>query len=355
MGSERTRNLRAVAARTPRAVGTALAGLALAVGLSASPAAAATEGNWINEGGSARSPEALSAVWYGGQVFEVTRGEDNRIWSRYGGGAWQPVPGNAHTRHRPEVVSFAGDSPTRRLIAFHVGDDGFVYYNVVQDLNANRWSGWTRIDSALRTYGEIRVIRGPGQILLSTVVNNRVYDQEIRGSLGQLHFTGWMPQQEPRVWSLDSTNNFTFTTGEQEFYAARGLTNRVYLARTSPRNRANAHYTELPGGGECESVAIGRGGDPAHLATSAFDPGYAAQQNMAIGCISPNDHQLYLNRSSDGGNNWSGWAHSSGGPSPSGAAPEIHGFPGGEVFAVLSWGSETAPFKRHMIVMKRVM
>ncbi|MFE4512975.1 hypothetical protein ACFRMQ_02090 [Kitasatospora sp. NPDC056783] len=47
--------------------------------------------------------------------------------------------------------------------------------------------------------------------------------------------------------------------------------------------------------------------------------------------------------------------HRSPSPSPSSAAPEIHGFPGGEVFAVLSWGSDTAPFTRHMIVMKRVM
>ncbi|MFF1785158.1 hypothetical protein ACFVX9_01680 [Kitasatospora sp. NPDC058243] len=154
---------------------------------------------------------------------------------------------------------------------------------------------------------------------------------------------------------LRLSDSFTFTAGEQEFYVSRGLTNSVRIARTRPGDGRNARYTELPGGGRCESLAIGRGGDPGHLATSPFDPGYAAQQNMAIGCISPNDHQLYLNRSTDGGNTWSGWAHSTGGPSPSDAAPEIHGFPGGEVFAVLSWGSDTAPFKRHMIVMKRVM
>ncbi|MFD7583884.1 hypothetical protein ACFV84_00355 [Kitasatospora sp. NPDC059811] len=252
MGSERMRGRRAVVARAPRVAVAVLAGLSLAVGLTASPAAAATtEGNWINEGGPARSPSAMTALWHDNETYEAARGEDDRIWWRHGNGAWQLMPGNARA---------------------------------------------------------VRI-----------------------------------------------TSNFTFTAGEQEFYVSRGLTNSVRIARTRPGDGRNARYTELPGGGRCESLAIGRGGDPGHLATSPFDPGYAAQQNMAIGCISPNDHQLYLNRSTDGGNTWSGWSHSTGGPSPSDAAPEIHGFPGGEVFAVLSWGSDTAPFKRHMIVMKRVM
>lgn len=51
---------------------------------------------------------------------------------------------------------------------------------------------------------------------------------------------------------------------------------------------------------------------------------------MVICCIGPNNHQPHPNRSSDGGSNQSGWAHSYGGPSPCGAAAEIHGLPGRE-------------------------
>ncbi|MFB7553863.1 hypothetical protein [Streptomyces sp. NPDC056154] len=354
MGSERTR-LCAVRARAPRVAGVVLAGLGLVVGLSASPAAAATEGDWINEGGPARSADALDTAWYNGQFVEIARGEDNRIWWRYGNRPWRLMPGNARTHVRPEAVAYPIRGASRFLVVFHTGDDGFAYYSFLQDPNSGRWSGWSRVPGSLRTHNRVAASYSDDGLTLSTIVNDRIYQQHMDYRDGQAHFRAdWERLQSPLVLSMDVTDAFTFTQGEQEFYAAKGLTNEVLVARKRRGDR-NARFTELPGGARCESVAIGRGGDPAHLATSPFDPGYAAQQNMAIGCISPNDHQLYLNRSTDGGNNWSGWAHSSGGPSPSGAAPEIHGFLGGEVFAVLSWGSNTAPFKRHMMVMKRVM
>ncbi|MFD4397758.1 hypothetical protein [Kitasatospora sp. NPDC058478] len=356
MGSERMRGRRAVVARAPHVAVAVLAGLGLTVGLTASPAAAATtEGNWINEGGPARSPSAMTALWHDGGTYEAARGEDDRIWWRHGNGAWQLMPGNARTHLPPTLAVGDVDARTQRLVMFRVGDDGAAYYSFLQDRNTNRWTGWSRVPGSLYLTGEVSATYSTNGIQLATAAGNRPYTQQMYLRPGRPLFRPDWAVQDIDTRELRLSDSFTFTAGEQEFYASRGLTNTVSIARTRPGDGRNARYTELPGGGRCESLAIGRGGDPGHLATSPFDPGYAAQQNMAIGCISPNDHQLYLNRSTDGGNTWSGWAHSTGGPSPSDAAPEIHGFPGGEVFAVLSWGNDTAPFKRHMIVMKRVM
>ncbi|MFF3787245.1 hypothetical protein [Streptomyces sp. NPDC001933] len=331
-----------------------MAGFGLVVGLSAPPAAA-TEGGWINEGGAARSPSAMTALWHDGGTYEAARGEDDQIWWRFGNGSWQRMPGNSGTRRPPTLAVADVDARTQRVIMFRVGDDGAGYYSLLEDRDANRWTGWRRIPGDLRLTARISATYTTSGVELATENNGWLYTQRMDLRSGLPRFQPEWEIQRFRGSDVGVTSNFTFSAGEQTFYASRGLTNTVRIARTRPGDGRNARYIDLPGGGRCESVAIGRGGDPGHLATSPFDPGYAAQQNMAIGCISPGDRQLYLNRSTDGGNTWSGWAHSSGGPSPSSAAPEIHGFPGGEVFAVLSWGSNTAPFKRHMIVMKRVM
>ncbi|MFF1785157.1 hypothetical protein ACFVX9_01675 [Kitasatospora sp. NPDC058243] len=154
MGSERMRGRRAVVARAPRVAVAVLAGLGLAVGLTASPAVAATtEGNWINEGGPARSPSAMTALWHDNETYEAARGEDDRIWWRHGNGAWQLMPGNARTHLPPTLAVGDVDARTQRLVMFRVGDDGAAYYSFLQDRNTNRWTGWSRVPGALYLTG----------------------------------------------------------------------------------------------------------------------------------------------------------------------------------------------------------
>ncbi|WP_432129314.1 hypothetical protein [Streptomyces sp. bgisy082] len=133
-----------------------------------------------------------------------------------------------------------------------------------------------------------------------------------------------------------------------------GLDRNIWTSHMSLDNLTNATYTAVPGYAQCESVGLGRGG-PEQLVTDRSNPAWRAQRNVTLGCISPNGHQLYLNRSTGGGHTWQGWNHSTGSPSPSDAAPVIEGAPGGGVFVGVSWGNDTAPFSRHMVVNKRVL
>ncbi|MEU8648676.1 hypothetical protein [Streptomyces sp. NPDC048737] len=346
----------------PRAWVALLAGLALLLGVSAGPAAA-TEGSWINEGGDARSPDALSAQWFRGDLYEVVRGNDNQIWWRYRNGAWQVMPGGARTYHRPEVVSLlnigTGGLQDSRLVVFHVGTDGVVYYSILRGAAGNLWSDWDNVPGNFRTNNGITTASGINNVVLYTVRDQQVYvhNMELWNGAPSFPLGDWGTQHSPRVHGMVasvSTYSRSISTNIMNFEVARGLNDRVYVSRsrTDMNSVRNASFTELPGGGECESVAVGRGG-PTSPTTNTNDPDYQAQQNLAIGCISPNDHELWVNRSTDGGQNFTGWSRASTGAAAT-ASPEIHGAPGGEVFAVLSWGGDT-PFKQRMIVMKRII
>lgn len=349
--------------RLPRVCVALLAGLLLLLGFPSS-AAVAAEGSWINEGGDARSPDALSAQWFQGDLYEVVRGEDNQIWWRYRNGAWQVMPGGARTNQRPEVISLlnvgTGGLQNSRLIVFHVGTNGVVYYSILRGAAGNLWSDWENVPGQFRTNTGITASTGVNNAVLYTVRDQQVYVQSMELWNGAPSFPlgEWGTQHDPRVHGMVasvSTYTSSISTNIMSFEVARGLNNHVYIARTrTDRNSVqNASFAELPGGGECESVAVGRGG-PASPTTTTNDPAYQAQQNLAIGCVSPNDHELWVNRSTDGGQNFTGWSRTTTGAAAS-ATPEIHGAPGGEVFAVLSWGGNNSPFKQHMVVMKRII
>ncbi|WP_314617346.1 hypothetical protein [Streptomyces stackebrandtii] len=345
------------AARLPVVALTTLT-LLLTAGLSP---ATATEGQWLNEGGPARSAEAMASDWFRGDNYQFVRGEDNQIWWRYANGSWRVMPGNGRTHHRPEVTVIE-DEAGPHLVVFHTGDNGEVYYSLLGGAAGNIWSPWTQLGHVGTSNG-ISAAGFRNSARLTTVVGDRVWVAEMTMSNGRVT-TGpyWRPQTHPRVFTASRyihapiiTNDGVSIAREVELMdAIIGWDRNVWISHTSLDNFTNATYAAVPGNAQCESVSLGRGG-PEQLVTDRNNPAWRAQRNVVLGCISPNDHQLWLNRSTDGGYTWQGWNHSTGGPSPSDAAPSIEGAPGGEVFAGISWGNDTAPFSRHMVVNKRVL
>ncbi|WP_030241839.1 hypothetical protein [Streptomyces sp. NRRL S-350] len=354
--------------RLARALISLLAGLTLLLGYSVAPASA-TEGDWINEGGPARSAEAMSAAVFQGDRFEILRGTDNRIWWRYRNGEWRVMPGGGITEHRPELAVILNGS-TPRLAAFHLGTSREVYYSFLGGAAGNIWSPWAQVRGTAHASGNLVASSGVMGILLTTIRDNRVIVQEMRYRSGQLYFEpDWETMDDvhthdrtlyysQQVTLQSQVVNHRVTVNDRDYDTSVvvGRDQHVYIAHTiaDADGLRGGVYSELPGGGLCESVAIGRGGDEVPTSDPG-DPAYAAQQNVSIACISPQDHTLWVNRSSNGGFAWSGWSRTAGGNAYSTAGPEVDGDPGGQVFANISWsGGENSNLKQRMILMKRI-
>ncbi|CAM5661625.1 hypothetical protein SCANM63S_03607 [Streptomyces canarius] len=188
---------------------------------------------------------------------------------------------------------------------------------------------------------------------------------------GQLYFEpNWETLDSPRTYnwiyspyqnhmhlsSILATHRTSVSSYDYNVSAVVGTDQHVYIAHTiaDADGLRGGVYSELPGGGICESIAIGRGGNDVPTSDPG-DPAYAAQQNVSLACISPQDHTLWVNHSHNGGFAWDGWNRTTGGNAYSTAGPEVDGAPGGEVFANISWsGGEDASIKQGMILMKRI-
>ncbi|KUO04941.1 hypothetical protein AQJ58_39820 [Streptomyces sp. DSM 15324] len=306
----------------------------------------------------------MSGAWFRGDLYEVLRGEDNRIWWRFANGAWLIMPNDGRTAHRPEMVTVSDrDNGTPYLVVFVAGLDGEVYYSILRGADGNLWTPWTRMPGTAGASGAPTVTSSSGYTMVNVRSNDRLTVQAGEMHAGVFRWEGgWSPYANPRVRGSASIAQGARQVGRWNPvmlpYIAVGNNRRVWIARFPADSVATARaatFTELPGGGECESVAIGRGGPE----EPAADPNSAegrAQQNTGIACVSPNDHEVYLNRSTDGGQSWSGWSRATGSSSVTYSEPEVYGAPGGEVFASISYqGAEGNGVSQHMVFVKRIL
>ncbi|MFF3849939.1 hypothetical protein [Streptomyces sp. NPDC002328] len=358
---DRERPLRrvAVGARPVRALMTLLAGFALLLGFSASPAVA-TEGSWINEGGAARSPDAMNATWFAGDLYEILRGNDNQIWWRYRNGEWRVHPGAGITRHRPEIVVIHNTNGADRLAALHVGTTGEVYYSFLGGAAGNVWTGWARIPGTANANSYVSAATGndEGPSTLATTTGNRLIVQtmQLNGSSLTMRsgWTEWFAGTvEPGVDIIQNHPYVKAPVRDIKTYIAHRSGHRALVLGYRSADLAEFRTTpaqEFPGGGQCEDIAFGRGGPSVPDISDLF-----SFNNYTVACTSPNDGRLWVNRSTTAGTSWSGWAPTTNGSAYPNSAPEVHGSPGGEVFADISWGGpEGNGISQRMILMKQV-
>lgn len=337
------------------------AGFSLTLGISTVPAVAA-EGIWLNEGGDARSPDAMNATTFNGEEYEILRGNDNRIWWRYSGyKTWREHPGGGITYHRPEVVVVHNLNGADRLAALVTGTDGQIYYSFLGGAAANVWSGWSRIPGNAGATSYVSAATG-NDVAPTTLVTNRgshIIATTMQLSGIALSFRSDWVEWEPSgvQQGVDVVQAYPYVRGvtrDIKTYIVARIGSRPIMLGYSAYDVSSletASYQFLPGGGECADIAFGRGGDAEPL----FAINNYEQTNFTVACTSPNDHQLWLNRSSNAGSSWSGWAPSTNGSAFPGAAPEVHGRPSGEVFADITWGGpEGSGVSQRMILMKRV-
>ncbi|MET8831737.1 hypothetical protein ABZX40_38640 [Streptomyces sp. NPDC004610] len=329
----------------------ALAGAGLLVGLAAPPAVAARpESGWVNSGGGARSDFAPAVLNYGGIEYTVVTGLDNRIWVSYNGNPFRQIPTGHDTREQPAVAVIGG-----RIAVFHTGTDGAVYYTLLQNLENNGWSGWTRVPGTAVTSGPPSVAVVNGNIAAITVVTREgrvaVQRMEIQpgGTSYRSNYAELMNFQLPP--ELPAGNNgviaWTWNTaiGNREMYmnvAAVGLDRQVWTGAFNLNNPGESvSPAPLPGGGVCNSsVAAARGG-PSDRVAAPGDSDYHSMNHQAVACLGT-DGNVWTNQTSNGGSNWEGWNRTTDGAGPSQRRPSLTGA-GNTLELGISWNAGANP------------
>ncbi|KJY37340.1 hypothetical protein [Streptomyces sp. NRRL S-495] len=313
-------------------------------------AAARPESGWVNSGGSARSDFPPSVLNTGGIEYTAVTGLDHRIWVSYNGNPYRQIPVAHETRDAPTVVTIAG-----RITVFHTGVDGAIYYTLLQNLENNNWSGWTRVPGNAVATGTPAVSVLMGNVASVTVltVNGRLATQRMEIQPGGIsyrtNYTELANWQLPTNLPAGENTIFSWTwfnrAGNRELYiniAAVGMDHHVWTGGYNVNNpNDTVAPTPLPGGGVCNSsVAVARGGPPDRVA-SPGDPGYHNMSHQALACIGT-DGNVWENQSSDGGANWGGWNRTTDGAGPSRTGPSLWGA-GNTIGMGLSWNATASP------------
>ncbi|MER6503343.1 hypothetical protein ABT218_29330 [Streptomyces sp. NPDC001455] len=349
--------------RGPRAGGLVfpfVISLVIVLGPGITPASATfSEGQWLNSGGAARTPSTPAFVSVGSHQYRVVRGEDGRLWASHNNGPATLMP-DAQTGVGPEIVAAGG-----RVVAFHTGTNGYVYYSFLQNTEGTSWTPWTQVPAYADTVNSLQatVVDGLDVVLLVTQRDGSPAMQTMRLWDQSPDFDGsWTRNTNGRFNSavditareiMDSRGNPTLET--EIIFEGRGMDNRVWYSAVPLRDFASARFSQLPGDGVCDlTPAIGRGGLPDRFVTDPNDPNFRSQQEFSLACISPDDGNVWINRSTDNGNSWSGWNRTTDGAGPSNASPSIHS-DGANIYAALSWnGNRDGRYPDHAIVEKRI-
>ncbi|GLW68241.1 hypothetical protein Kpho02_05400 [Kitasatospora phosalacinea] len=317
----------------------------------AAPAHAA-DWTWINEGGPAKSPDAISVQWFLGDSYEVVRGYDNQIWWRYRGGDWRIMPYDGRTVSRPEAVTVRDNTGAQRLAVFIVGNDGNIWYSFLRDAAGNSWTLWDDVPGSARAWSGVTAVSQGNEVALQVTADGRVYTQtmQIYDNAVAFPYDGWRPDPNAVVGQARPTNVLLMhgLTSSLDTWVLPANSGDLWVSTIQTGHSAYiGNYRRAPYGGSCLSMDAGRGG-PNELSTNTSDPNYRAQQNLAIGCVSPVDHQLWVNTSTNAGSTFAGWSRITEGAALNGT-PEVHGSPDGQVFVTISEGSQGA------LLMRRVM
>ncbi|MFJ6695127.1 hypothetical protein ACIQM4_03520 [Streptomyces sp. NPDC091272] len=382
MGRSSRRRGRAGAARRALVV---LSAFLLAWVAGAPPAAASwSEGRWINSGENARTPSSPSYTTDGTTQWRLVRGDDNGLWiSRNNGPASRmninSGPAGA-TYVAPAIIATQG-----RLYAFHTGTDRQVYYSFsVRGNDSGWWTDWR----ALPGFADTNM--APTVSVLDTLGSNvGVFITRTNGHVAGVRMDVSLDSYPrfPTAWGEvaygvfrsrpDVTSRFNPVNGRTEIVAvATGSDGHVWsvfsdgtlgggigyapiffgdLAETIRTSHGPQRLPGAAAAGECTfAPSIARGGRDDRLSNDTSSADFRNQQGLAIGCISSNDGNLWVTRSSDGGRNVTGWSSTSDGAGPSNTTPELHG-QGDAVYAALSWdGGQDRRFPDHAIIEKRL-
>ncbi|WP_143266259.1 hypothetical protein [Amycolatopsis sp. KNN50.9b] len=324
--------------------------------------AVAAEGSWIQTGGSARTPSTPDVVNWNGGEYRVVRGEDDAIWWSYNNGPWRPVLDYGRTSVAPIVLA-AFDT----VMVVHTGLDGQVYYSVLQNLHTSEWTSWTRIPGNANTVNmPAAAYSSARQEVLFQVTDASSQSPSfttMRLRDGAYHF--------PTEWSHPSAGGIQSLAGaalSMKPKASKGnyvksvylsstcsTSQRIQLAEVDTDNLGATTYREVPGGGLCDlTPSIGNAGPSGRDVTNTSDPNFALQNQFTIAVTSPNDHEVWLNRSTDGGSGWSGWRHANDGNSPTTASPSVNSF-NSSMRVDITWdGNSSNRFPHHSIVEKQL-
>ncbi|QNP75438.1 hypothetical protein IAG44_42585 [Streptomyces roseirectus] len=347
-----------------------LAALLLTFGL-ATPASA-DEGRWFNLGGDARAQSASYSVVIGGNLYEVVRGSDNNIWFRYNNNTWRPLGGfeTARTSSPPRIIEF----PAGRALVVIRGMDSEIWYAQANSGSANFWTNWRQFateNSGAWAMGSpwlsLSVIAGTTGLRIDVPrydgrINYRyIYDFNLpsSGDIAPTQGRGWYFAQG---FQLAGTSRdiegesqialwgYGYPEWQSYFTGGNG---HVYRARTDQRNGQVTQVNEVPGGAECDSgVGSGRLGNPNRVVRPG-DGGYREQQTVMLSCVG-NDGYVWINYSTDGGQNWAGWRHASDSPAPTTATPAVNST-FSEFTLTIRWnGARSTRYPNNAIVGKKI-
>ncbi|MEU9803530.1 hypothetical protein [Streptomyces sp. NPDC051000] len=327
-----------------------LAGTGLLVTMAAAPAAAARpESGWVNGGGGARTNSAPSVLNTGGIEYTAILGLDNRVWVAYNGNAFRQIPTGHETRHAPAIVTIAG-----RIAVFHTGTDGATYYTLLQNLENNSWSGWTRIPGNVVSVAppSVSVLRRNVAAITVSASNGTLAVQRMEIQPGGTTYrtnyqelSGFrIPTDLPRGEAVVSWTWFN-RVGNREMYmnvAAVGMDHHVWQGAYNVDNPSETLApSQVPGGGVCESgIAAARGGPPDRVAAPG-DSDYHSMSHQALACIGT-DGNTWVNQTSNAGATYDGWNRTTDGAGPSNSQPSLAGA-GNTLNLSIRWNGNANP------------
>ncbi|MEU6058624.1 hypothetical protein [Streptomyces sp. NPDC047097] len=311
----------------------ALAAAGLLGTIAVPPAAAArNESAWVNGGGGARTNSAPSVLNTGGIEYTAILGLDNRIYVSYNGNGFRQIPSRHETHHAPAIVTMAG-----RIVVFHTGTDGATYYTLLQNLENNSWSGWTRVPGNAVSAAPPSVVvldRDVAAITLS-VSNGRIAVQRMEIQPGGTTYR--TDYQEVPNFEIptdlrfgESVFSWTWSNrlGNRENYvnlAVVGMDHHVWQGAYNVDNPSQTVApSQVPGGGVCESGIAGARGGPPDRVAGPGEPGYHSMAHQAFACIGT-DGNTWVNQTSDGGATYDGWNRTTDGAGPSNSQPSLAG------------------------------
>ncbi|WP_157880841.1 hypothetical protein [Streptomyces griseoruber] len=327
------------------------------------------ETNWQLTGGAARTIDTPGFTSDGvTHQYRAVRGTDNGVWVSHNNGAAARIP-DALTISEPEIITMYGQT-----YIFVVGTDRGVWWSRRLNPEGTSWSPFARVPGNPDTSVAVSVVAdGNYHFSIFATRSNGMLERQ-RGSVATSitpSFDGyWLGNPNAGAAGAPSCISIPDQITYGQSYDYCGFPKFVCFNSTekcittpcgigTSSNASDSEFYARTVGcqwpeAECRNVSVVRGGIDGSLTWNTVDPNYRYQQEMAVGCISPNNGELYVNRSSDGGHEWTGFRHPSDGPGASDSRPSLHA-DGGNIYAALRWDADRdGRFPENSIVEKRL-